>query len=64
MRRSPSIVPRAASRDTYLVLDDFGGPLRRAWRDTDEEDTDRKTLICDLMEGHYQFAEKGFSSGP
>jgi hypothetical protein len=54
MRRSPSIVPRAASRDTYLVLDDFGGPLGRAWRETDEEDTNRETLIRDLMEGHYR----------
>ena len=54
MRRSPSIVPRAASRGTYLVLDDFGGPLGRAWRETDEEDTNRETLIRDLMEGHYR----------
>ena len=54
MRRSPSIVPRAASRDTYLVLDDFGGPLGRAWRGTEEKDTDRETLIRDLMEGHYR----------
>ena len=29
MRRSPSIVPRAASRDTYLVLNDFGPRLAR-----------------------------------
>ena len=44
MRRSPSIVPREANRDTYLVLDDFGGRLGRAWGETDEEDTDRETL--------------------
>src|SRR5712675_57283 len=51
--RSPSIVPPEANQDTYLVLDDFGGRLGRAWRETDEEDTDRETLIRDLMEGQY-----------
>jgi hypothetical protein len=56
MRRpdqSPSIVPREANQDTYLVLDDFGGRLGRAWRETDEEDTDRETLIHDLMDDQY-----------
>ena len=56
MRRpdqSPSIVPREANQDTYLVLDDFGGRLGRAWRETDEEDTDRETLIRDLMDDQY-----------
>ena len=28
--QSPSIVPRQANQDTYLVLDDFGGRLGRA----------------------------------
>jgi hypothetical protein len=42
--QSPSIVPHA-NQDTYLVLDDFGGRLGRAWREIDEEDTDRETLI-------------------
>ena len=53
MRNSPSIVPREANQDTYLVLDDFGGRLGRAWRETNEEDTDRETLIRDLVEGEY-----------
>jgi len=30
MRKSPSIVPREANQDTYLVLDDFGARLGRA----------------------------------
>ena len=50
--RSPSIVP-LASQDTYLVLDDFGGRLGRAWRETDEEGADRETLIRDLMDEQY-----------
>ena len=51
--RSPSIVPREANQDTYLVLDDFGGRLGRAWRETDEEGTDREMLIRDLMAEQY-----------
>jgi hypothetical protein len=49
IRRSPSIVLQEADRDIYLVLDDFGDRLGRAWRETEEEDTDRETLIRDLM---------------
>src|SRR6476659_2441549 len=51
--RSPSIVPPEANQDTYLVLDDFGGRFGRAWRETNEDDTDRETLIRDLIEGQY-----------
>ncbi len=50
--RSPSIVPPETNQDTYLVLDDFG-VLGRAWRETDEQDTDRETLIRDLMDGQH-----------
>jgi hypothetical protein len=32
--------PRADDHDVYLVLDDFGSRLGRAWRETDETDTD------------------------
>jgi hypothetical protein len=52
MRVSPSIVPPSDDTDTYLVFDDFGR-LGRAWRETDEEDTDRQTLLRHLMEGQY-----------
>ena len=50
---SPSIVPPEANQDTYLVLDDFGGRLGRAWRETDEEGADLETLIRDLMDDQY-----------
>jgi hypothetical protein len=33
----------------YLVLEDFGPRLERAWRETDEEETDHATLIRDLL---------------
>lgn len=49
MRRSPSIVP---DHDVYLVLSRFDSGL--AWCETDEEDTDRETVIRDLMEGQYR----------
>ena len=52
MRTSPSIVPHRADQDIYLVLDDFGR-LGRAWRVIDEQNTDRQTLIGDLVAGQY-----------
>jgi hypothetical protein len=53
MSSSPSIVPQGVDQDTYLVLDDFG-PLGRAWRETNEESTNRETLIRDLFAGEYE----------
>jgi hypothetical protein len=53
MPRSPSIVPEESDRDVYLVLEDFG-PFGRAWRETDDGDTDRVTLIRYLLEGQYE----------
>src|SRR3982750_3312826 len=52
MRPSPSIVP-GIDRDTFLVLDDFGGSLGLAWRETGIEDTDLGTIIRDLLDGQY-----------
>jgi hypothetical protein len=48
-----SLAAREASRDIYLVLDDFGGRQGRAWRETDEEASTREVLIRDLMDGQY-----------
>jgi hypothetical protein len=53
MLSSPSIVPNQEDRDIYLVLDDFGGRLGRAWPETDEHRTDREIVITDLMTGQY-----------
>jgi hypothetical protein len=52
MPRSPSIVPHGVDHDIYLVLNDFGR-LGRAWCETDEEGTDRETLIRRLLEDQY-----------
>jgi hypothetical protein len=52
MRQSPSIVPETFDRDVYLVLNDFGR-LGRAWTESGEQNTDRETVIRDLLEGQY-----------
>jgi hypothetical protein len=53
MRSSPSLIPAInEDHDIYLVLDDFGR-LGRAWRETDEESTDRTAIIQELLEGQY-----------
>jgi hypothetical protein len=52
MRPSPSIVP-SDDQDIYLVLDDFGGRIGRAWRETDVENTDLEIVIIDLLDGQY-----------
>jgi hypothetical protein len=54
MRHQPSIAPALPDDvDVYLVLDDFGQRLGRAWREADEERTDREVVIRDLLEGQY-----------
>jgi hypothetical protein len=54
MPRSPSIAPALPSdNDIYLVFDDFGERLGRAWREAGEERTDRKAVITDLVDGQY-----------
>jgi hypothetical protein len=54
MRNSPSIAPTAPDdREIYIVLDDFGGKLGRAWRESPEERTDRETVITDLVDGQF-----------
>jgi hypothetical protein len=49
--RSPSIVP-GFDADVYLVLDDFG-ELGRAYREVDENQADRATVIRWVIEGQY-----------
>jgi hypothetical protein len=52
MRHSPSIIPtNRLDRDMYLVLDDFSSGA--AWRETDEDRTDYRILISDLLTGQY-----------
>jgi hypothetical protein len=53
MRTSPSIVPHDDDQDIYLVMDDFGGRLGLAWRETDPDSTDFEIVIRDLLDGQY-----------
>src|SRR6266404_6694268 len=56
MRRSdhsPSIVPPGNAQDVYLVLDDFGGRIGQAWRETAVESTRLEAVIADLLDGQY-----------
>jgi hypothetical protein len=53
MHRSPSIIPDPDGREIYMVLDDFGGRLGRAWPEVDEDRTDREIVVTDLMTGQY-----------
>nr|WP_249811399.1 hypothetical protein [Bradyrhizobium sp. 149] len=56
VRQSPSIVPLdRLDRDIYLVLEDFGARAGCSWRETDEQDTDRETIIRDLIAGQYAY---------
>lgn len=56
MRSLPSIVPiDRLDRDIYLVLEDFGARAGCAWRETDEQGTDRSTIIRDLLSGQYAY---------
>ena len=56
MRSSPSIVPAdRLDRDIYLVLEDFGAHAGYAWRETDEQDADRETVLRDILSGQYAY---------
>lgn len=50
--RAPSIVPNGDDQNVYLVVDDFAH-RGRAWREADTEQTDRETVIADLLSGQY-----------
>jgi hypothetical protein len=46
-------VPETDDHVIYLVLNDYGDGLGRAWPEADEERTDRETVIRDLLAGQY-----------
>lgn len=48
--------PAGSSRPRrLLVLEDFGARVGCAWRETDEQDTDRGTVLRDLLSGQYTY---------
>src|SRR5215207_5148306 len=50
--RSPPLAPQGFDYETYIVLDDLG-KLGRAYREVDEEQADKATVIRDISEGQY-----------
>ena len=48
---SPSVSP-SFNVDVYLVLDDFG-KLGRAYREVDEAEANRESIIRNLLKGEY-----------
>ena len=50
---TPSIVPNGTDQTVYLVLDDFGGRLGQAYRETSIESADLESIISDLIGGQY-----------
>ena len=54
-KNSPSLVPPQPAYGTtvYIVLDDFGPKLGRAYCETDEAEADEKTIIENMISGQY-----------
>lgn len=50
--RSPPLVPQGFDFETYIVLDDFG-KLGRAYREVDDEQADKTTVIRNISDGQY-----------
>jgi hypothetical protein len=46
-------LPQTDDREIYLVLNDYGDRLGRAWAEVPEDDTGRESVIRDLMTGQY-----------
>jgi len=61
MSPSPSIVPDSVDREIYIVLDDFGLSAQ-VWRETNDAEADRATLIRDLLDGQYEVRIVAFNT--
>jgi hypothetical protein len=51
MSATPSVVPNADGA-VYIVLDDFGD-IGASYRETDDRDCDRASVIRDLLQGQF-----------
>ena len=61
MSPSPSIVPDSVDREIYIVLDDFGLSAQ-VWRETNDAEADRATLIRDLLDGQNEVRIVAFNT--
>jgi hypothetical protein len=55
MPRRATLVPDAPTGvgTVHMVLDDFGPKIGRAWREMDEQKTDERDIVRDIVEGEY-----------
>jgi hypothetical protein len=53
--RTPSLVPDEQPYDVaaYIVVNDYGQQLGRAYAETDEAKADEKTVVSDIISGQY-----------
>ena len=53
--RTPSLVPDGQPYDVaaYIVVNDYGQQLGRAYAETDEAKADEKTVVSDIISGQY-----------
>ena len=53
--RAPSLVPDEQPYDVaaYIVVNDYGQQLGRAYAETDEAKADEKTVVSDIISGQY-----------
>ena len=53
--RTPSLVPDEQPYDVaaYIVVNDYGQQLGRAYAETDEAKADEKTVVSDIISGLY-----------
>jgi hypothetical protein len=48
----------------YLVLDDFGGSIGQAWRQTGVKDANLETVLTDLLGGQFSNPVRVIGSTP
>jgi hypothetical protein len=52
-KNSPSLVPRQSGNIVYIVLNNFGPKLGRAYCETDDAQADEATIIDNMVSGEY-----------
>jgi hypothetical protein len=51
--RTPPLAPGEPTVTVYIVLNDFGQPLGRAYLETDEAEADETTVVSKILSGEY-----------
>ena len=51
--QTPPLAPSEQASTVYIVLDDFGHKLGRAYRETNEDAADEASIVENLLNGEY-----------